>query len=44
MSIVGSVIANRGIRLYVSCRAPAPKVEAPEQKAVPAPEEQVRIG
>lgn len=27
MSVVGSVIANRGIRLYVSCRTPAPPDE-----------------
>lgn len=30
MCVVGSVIANRGIRLYVSCRHPAPKHEEPE--------------
>lgn len=34
MCVVGSVIANRGIRLYVSCRAPAPKHEAPEPEKV----------
>jgi hypothetical protein len=29
MCVVGSVVANRGIRLYVSCRHPAPKAEEP---------------
>ncbi len=31
MCVVGSVVANRGIRLYVSCRAPAPPKEEPEK-------------
>lgn len=37
MCMVGSVIANRGIRLYVSCRVPAPPKESPPDKVEEAP-------
>jgi hypothetical protein len=38
MSVVGSTVANRGIRLYVTCRSPQPKPPEKPERAEAAAE------